>query len=114
MTAAGRFGWVSDRRGYRYAPKHPSGVGWPAIPEAILRIWNDLAGSARQPECCLVNFYGEGARMGLHQDSDEADTTQPVVSISLGDDGLFRVGGTERGGRRAGDCDGCDGCPSWD
>ncbi len=101
MTAAGRFGWVSDRQGYRYAERHPSGVAWPPIPRLALEVWRAVSGCARAPECCLVNFYGEGARMGLHQDRDEADFSCPVVSISLGDDGLFRVGGTERGGRTA-------------
>jgi len=98
MTAAGRFGWVSDRRGYRYEPRHPSGVEWPPIPPAVLAIWHQVTGLDRTPDCCLVNFYGEGARMGLHQDRDEADFSWPVVSVSLGDDGLFRVGGTARGG----------------
>ena len=98
MTAAGRFGWISDRVGYRYAPQHPSGVPWPPVPPALLALWQAVVPAARLPECCLVNFYGEGARMGLHQDRDEADPTQPVVSVSLGDAALFRVGGTERGG----------------
>ncbi len=98
MTAAGSFGWVSDRGGYRYATRHPLGMPWPPIPRPVLAIWRAVAGSARDPECCLVNFYGEGARMGLHQDRDEADFTQPVVSVSLGDEGLFRVGGLTRGG----------------
>ncbi len=98
MTAAGSFGWISDRGGYRYAPRHPLGMPWPPIPGPVLAIWRTVAGPARDPECCLVNFYGEGARMGLHQDRDEADFTQPVVSVSLGDEGLFRVGGLTRGG----------------
>lgn len=97
MTAAGRFGWMTDAAGYRYDPHHPSGVDWPEVPRIAQAVWDDLAGSARAPECCLVNFYGEGARMGLHQDRDEADFSQPVLSISLGDDALFRVGGTRRG-----------------
>lgn len=101
MTAAGRYGWVSDRRGYRYEPRHPSGVPWPAIPDPVLAIWREVTGLSRDPDCCLVNFYGEGARMGLHQDRDEANFAWPVVSVSLGDDGLFRVGGTVRGGRTA-------------
>lgn len=96
MTAAGAFGWISDRRGYRYDKRHPSGGAWPPIPESLAALWVALLPDARPPECCLVNFYGEGARMGLHQDRDEADLTQPVLSVSLGDDGLFRVGGTER------------------
>jgi len=99
MTAAGRYGWVTDRKGYRYEPRHPSGVDWPPIPGSILSIWRDVSGTERTPDCCLVNFYGEGARMGLHQDKDEADFTMPVVSISLGDDGLFRMGNEERGGK---------------
>lgn len=98
MTSAGRFGWVSDRRGYRYSETHPSGSPWPAIPESVLAIWRAVSGSARSPECCLINFYGEGARMGMHQDRDEADFAEPVVSISLGDDGLFRIGNQTRGG----------------
>ena len=98
MTSAGRVGWVSDRRGYRYEERHPSGVNWPAIPDSILGIWRELSESARDPDCCLINFYGEGARMGLHQDKDEQDFSQPVLSISLGDEALFRMGNVERGG----------------
>ena len=101
MTAAGDFGWVSDAQGYRYEPRHPSGKPWPAIPERLMAIWAAVVPEARAPECVLVNFYGEGARMGLHQDKDEADFDQPVVSVSLGDEGLFRIGGVERGGKTA-------------
>jgi DNA oxidative demethylase len=96
MTSAGRVGWVTDRAGYRYADRHPSGVAWPPIPEAVLAIWRGVTGLARDPDCCLVNWYGEGARMGLHQDRDEGDFGWPVVSVSLGDDGLFRMGGAAR------------------
>lgn len=99
MTAAGRYGWITDRKGYRYEPRHPSGVAWPPIPERVLALWHDVTGLDRAPDCCLVNWYGEGARMGLHQDRDEADFSMPVLSVSLGDEALFRVGGTERGGR---------------
>lgn len=99
MTSAGRLGWVSDRRGYRYEPRHPSGVPWPPIPASVMAVWDAVSGSDRRPDCCLVNFYAEGARMGLHQDRDEADFSQPVVSISLGDEALFRIGNLERGGR---------------
>ena len=95
MTAAGRFGWLTEG-GYHYADRHPSGVAWPDIPTTAHQIWKDVAHAARDPECCLINFYSEGARMGLHQDRDEVDFTAPVVSISLGDDALFRVGGEER------------------
>ncbi|WP_299648918.1 alpha-ketoglutarate-dependent dioxygenase AlkB [uncultured Jannaschia sp.] len=99
MTSAGAFGWITDRRGYRYEPKHPSGVDWPPIPARVLDIWRDLVPEARMPESCLVNWYRPEARMGMHQDRDEADMTQPVVSVSLGDDALFRIGNEERGGR---------------
>lgn len=98
MTSAGRFGWVSDRGGYRYQGTHPNGQAWPAIPAPVLDIWRDLIGAARDPECCLLNYYGEGARMGLHQDRDEADFSWPVLSISLGDEGLLRIGNATRGG----------------
>ena len=99
MTAAGEFGWITDRRGYRYDAKHPNGSAWPPIPDLIIDIWNGVSGVARRPECCLVNFYGEGARMGMHQDKDEGSFDYPVVSVSLGDDGLFRMGARERGGK---------------
>ncbi|MGR3761206.1 alpha-ketoglutarate-dependent dioxygenase AlkB family protein [Roseobacteraceae bacterium NS-SX3] len=99
MTSAGRFGWYSDASGYRYAEQHPAGQDWPAIPDEVLAVWDELTGLERQPECCLLNYYGEGARMGLHQDKDEADFSYPVVSISLGDDGLFRIGNRTRGGK---------------
>jgi alkylated DNA repair protein (DNA oxidative demethylase) len=99
MTSAGQFGWYSDPSGYRYAEAHPKGQAWPAIPAEVLAIWRDLTGLERQPECCLLNYYGEGAKMGLHQDKDEADFSFPVVSVSLGDDGLFRIGNQTRGGK---------------
>lgn len=99
MTAAGQYGWVSDGKGYRYQDHHPAGQPWPAIPPSILEIWKQVTGLEREPECCLINYYGEGARMGLHQDRDEADFSYPVVSVSLGDDGLFRIGNTTRGGK---------------
>lgn len=98
MTSAGHFGWYSDTKGYRYIAHHPNGAPWPEIPASVLRIWQEVAETDRLPDCCLINFYTEGAKMGMHQDRDEADLTQPVVSISLGDDALFRIGNTTRGG----------------
>jgi alkylated DNA repair protein (DNA oxidative demethylase) len=99
MSAAGAFGWYSDKTGYRYTAKHPSGSDWPAIPAPVLDVWNSLTGLKRQPECCLINYYGADAKMGLHQDRDEADFQWPVVSISLGDAARFRIGNTVRGGK---------------
>lgn len=99
MTSAGTVGWFSDRAGYRYIDRHPQGGEWPAIPRKVLEIWRDVTGAAPDPDSCLINFYGEGARMGMHQDQDEADLSWPVVSISLGDDALFRVGNVEPGGK---------------
>lgn len=101
MSGAGSLGWVSDARGYRYQATHPRGQAWPDIPDSILTIWRDLIGAERLPDCCLINYYGEGARMGLHQDKDEADFSWPVLSVSLGDDGLFRMGEDRRGGKTA-------------
>lgn len=98
MSAAGAFGWVSDRSGYRYEPRHPSGVHWPPIPDMLLDLWHRLAPDARDPECCLINWYAKRAKMGMHQDKDEADFSQPVLSVSLGDDALFRMGNATRGG----------------
>ena len=97
MTSAGRVGWFSDRRGYRYEPRHPSGEPWPPIPDSVLKIWRELSGWNADPDCCLINFYREGAKMGLHRDADEDVYGAPVVSVSLGDPARFRIGGLERG-----------------
>ncbi|MFK7837632.1 MAG: alpha-ketoglutarate-dependent dioxygenase AlkB [Sulfitobacter sp.] len=99
MTAAGLYGWHSDKSGYRYIPAHPNGGLWPAIPDDVFSVWDAVTGLARRPECCLINYYGPDARMGMHQDRDEADFQWPVVSISLGDEALFRIGNTTRGGK---------------
>ena len=98
MTNCGSLGWVTDKeRGYRYQPTHPeTGRPWPAIPEALLALWADVSGFDKPPEACLVNFYDPDARMGLHQDRDENEFAAPVVSVSLGDQCLFRVGGVLR------------------
>jgi alkylated DNA repair protein (DNA oxidative demethylase) len=99
MTSAGKYGWYADRKGYRYIDRHPGGAAWPPIPDRVLALWRDLVDADRMPDCCLVNFYSADARMGLHQDKDEADFRWPVLSVSLGDDARFRIGGTERGGK---------------
>ena len=98
MTNCGPLGWVTDRTGgYRYQPTLPvTGDPWPTIPQALLDLWTEVSGCARPPEACLVNFYDDTAKMGLHQDRDETDFSAPVVSVSLGDQCLFRIGGTAR------------------
>jgi len=100
MTNCGTLGWVTDKeRGYRYQETHPvTGRAWPAIPARLLSLWEEVAGWPQPPEACLINFYDASARMGLHQDRDEQNLDAPVLSVSLGDSCLFRVGGTERGG----------------
>jgi alkylated DNA repair protein (DNA oxidative demethylase) len=97
MTNCGPLGWVSDRDGYRYQPAHPhNGAPWPAFPDIVLQAWRDLSGYPHPPQACLINHYQPAARMGLHQDRDEADFAAPVLSLSLGDTALFRIGGTGR------------------
>jgi alkylated DNA repair protein (DNA oxidative demethylase) len=98
MTNCGALGWVTDKeRGYRYQETHPqTGRPWPAIPSELADLWENLAGYDKPPEACLVNFYSDDAKMGLHQDKDESDLNAPVLSISLGNTCLFRVGGIDR------------------
>jgi alkylated DNA repair protein (DNA oxidative demethylase) len=97
MTNLGPLGWISDQAGYRYAPRHPvSGAPWPPIPPLLLRLWADLADPDVPPDACLANLYRPGARMSLHQDRDEADFSFPVLSVSLGDTAIFRLGGQSR------------------
>jgi alkylated DNA repair protein (DNA oxidative demethylase) len=98
MTNCGSLGWMTDKAGgYRYQPTHPAtGRPWPAIPQDLLTLWSDIAGYALPPEACLINFYSDDAKMGLHQDRDEKDFGAPVLSVSLGNACLFRVGGTRR------------------
>lgn len=102
MSNLGPLGWVSDRGGYRYQPTHPAtGAPWPPMPERLLELWSELTGWPEPPDACLVNLYGEGARMGLHQDLDEADRAAPVLSVSLGDTAVFRIGAAEGGPTRS-------------
>lgn len=100
MTNFGKAGWMSDAKGYRYQPTHPvTGSSWPQIPETILKVWASLLPDQPEPDVCLCNYYGPEAKMGLHQDRDEQDFSIPVLSISLGDTALFRLGTTKRGGK---------------
>ncbi|MGH6673755.1 MAG: alpha-ketoglutarate-dependent dioxygenase AlkB family protein [Xanthobacteraceae bacterium] len=98
MSNCGSLGWISDDTGYRYVANHPiTGRPWPPIPDALIAMWDELGRYAYKPEACLINYYGLSAKMGLHQDRDEKDFSAPVVSVSLGDCCLFRVGGLRRG-----------------
>jgi alkylated DNA repair protein (DNA oxidative demethylase) len=99
MSNCGPLGWVSDESGYRYQPTHPeTGRPWPAMPPTLLTAFAAIAPDAPPPEACLINVYDSAARMGLHQDRDEEELSAPVVSLSLGDMALFRVGGLQRSG----------------
>jgi alkylated DNA repair protein (DNA oxidative demethylase) len=98
MTNLGSLGWITDGAGYRYEARHPvTGEPWPPIPPLLLDLWAEVADAAAPPDACLVNLYRAGARMGPHQDRDEADFSMPVLSVSLGDTAIFRLGGTRRG-----------------
>lgn len=98
MTSAGRVGWVIDRGRYRYADRHPeAGTPWPPIPDRVLAVWRQVSGWPDDPDSCLVNWYADDAKMGLHQDKDEGGFRAPVVSISLGCKARFRMGGCARG-----------------
>jgi DNA oxidative demethylase len=98
MANCGPLGWVSDKAGYRYQSTHPeTGRPWPAFPEPILAIWREFAGFPALPEACLINHYTAATKLGSHVDADEAETAAPVISVSLGDDAVFHVGGLKRG-----------------
>ena len=98
MTNCGPLGWVSDQTGgYRYQATHPeTGRAWPPIPAALLALWLELAGFRHPPQACLVNHYEPDAKLGSHVDADEEETAAPVLSVSLGDDAVFHVGGLKR------------------
>jgi alkylated DNA repair protein (DNA oxidative demethylase) len=97
MTSFGPLGWTSDKAGYRYADRHPgTGRPWPDMPQALLALWADLGDPDTPPDSGLINLYRDEARMGLHQDRDEADPRFAVLSISLGDTAVFRIGGPSR------------------
>jgi alkylated DNA repair protein (DNA oxidative demethylase) len=97
LSNCGSLGWISDRAGYRYTPLHPvTQRPWPVIPGPVLDIWRATCGVAYEPEACLINYYGPTARLGLHRDEDEQAREAPILSISLGDTALFRLGGPGR------------------
>jgi alkylated DNA repair protein (DNA oxidative demethylase) len=101
MTNAGPLGWVSDRHGYRYDPIDPdSGKPWPAMPDVFLELAETAAARAGfsgfVPDACLINRYEPGTRLTLHQDRNERDFGQPIVSVSLGIPAVFQFGGMRR------------------
>ncbi len=98
MSNFGELGWMTDKeRGYRYQETHPvTGTPWPSIPDSLMALWDELSGFPLPPQACLVNYYRDSAKMGLHQDRDEENFDAPVLSVSLGNDCLFRIGGTNR------------------
>lgn len=101
MTNCGSYGWVSDRHGYRYDTNDPlTGIPWPEIPESFLKLASSAAATAGfknfVPDVCLVNRYEPGAKLSLHQDKDELDFEQPIVSVSLGVPATFLFGGLKR------------------
>ena len=110
MSNFGPLGWVTDKeRGYRYEAAHPkTGTPWPELPELLGQLWDELTEYPARPEACLINWYrqqgdgGKGAKMGAHVDNDENELRAPVVSVSLGDPAMFRIGGPMRGGPTAG------------
>lgn len=100
MSNFGPLGWVTDKEGgYRYQGFHPkTKQDWPAMPQRLLDMWDALTAYPCPPEACLINWYREGNKMGAHIDNDEQDARAPVVSVSLGDPAMFRMGGPKRGG----------------
>ena len=97
MTNCGPLGWVADKQGYRYQSTHPeTGLKWPVMPKQVHNVWAALSNYPKEAECCLINYYSDKAKMGLHQDKDEENFFAPVVSLSLGDTALFRIGGKNR------------------
>lgn len=101
MSNCGPLGWVTDKdQGYRYQETHPvTGEPWPDMPQSVLDIWRAVSGWSDPPQACLVNWYDETAGLGMHIDADEDARDAPVVSISLGDDALFRLGGPSPRGK---------------
>lgn len=97
MTNLGPLGWVSAIEGYSYRTAHPeSGAPWGPMPQSLLDLWDEVGEWPAPPEACLVNYYKPGCKLGLHVDADEDAKFAPVVSVSLGDDALFRLGGPSR------------------
>jgi DNA oxidative demethylase len=106
MTTCGAVGWVTDRKGYRYSPTDPTtGMPWPEMPASFRALASEAAAEAGyagfQPDSCLINRYEPDTKLSLHQDQDEQDFSQPIVSVSLGLPATFLFGGAKRGDRTA-------------
>ena len=109
MSNFGQLGWVTDKtKGYRYEARHPkTNALWPPLPDLLTQLWHDVTDWPDLPEACLINWYRteggkDGAKMGMHVDSDELALNAPVVSVSVGDPAMFRIGGRSRGGTTQG------------
>jgi alkylated DNA repair protein (DNA oxidative demethylase) len=106
MSNFGSLGWVTDKeKGYRYEATHPkTDASWPDIPNLLVKLWDEVTDYPGPPEACLINWYREdkSSKMGMHVDNDENDLRAPVVSVSLGDPAMFRIGGPKRGGKTQG------------
>jgi len=106
MSNFGSLGWVTDKeKGYRYEPVHPKTTApWPDLPDLLGTLWDAVTDFPVRPEACLINWYKEdkASKMGMHVDNDENDLRAPVVSVSLGDPAMFRIGGPKRGGSTQG------------
>ncbi len=100
MTSCGELGWISDTKGYRYSETHPNGKPWTPIPEMINNLAKDLANQIGEPgyipQTCLINYYQKVGKLGLHQDNSEKNLKPAIISISLGDDAIFLMGGNKR------------------
>jgi len=101
MSNCGELGWVSDRKGYRYTTMDPlTNAPWPALPPCMQQLATEAAAlcgfAGFMPDACLINRYAPGTRMSLHQDKNEQDFSAPIVSVSLGVDAIFQLGGLQR------------------
>lgn len=103
LTNCGDYGWVSDINGYRYSAISPTtGKPWPKIPDILSEVAQKAASQVGYhqftPDACLINYYTIGTKLGSHQDKNEKDFSQPIVSISIGLPAIFQIFGHQRSG----------------
>ncbi|MGB0494861.1 MAG: alpha-ketoglutarate-dependent dioxygenase AlkB [Kangiellaceae bacterium] len=103
FTNCGEFGWTSDLSGYRYSRINPiTKQSWPLMPKTFFTLAQDAAKNAGfenfTPDACLINQYSIGSKLGAHQDKNEKDFTQPIVSVSIGLPAVFQIFGNTRSG----------------